>query len=738
MGSQAGSWPRVNTVNPHCKTPAMQQVKLHLDVHPPVLDTSGPKAPTSYQKPRGGMDKNFIGMTSHFWNSLCSMYNSVCSPRSPVTWVTPEMVQPAALPYGVHPQLPYHCRMEVNNMYDNRSRLWFPATAAGSQVEFVDPLLMWQNTSFPCEWPPSSAQLQQKVCRPLNPEAKEWIPKEYAKDSLSSSTLPCKTMDQDCLKAEEPTSFDLQDREGVDGLPDFCEITDCEIQAIRLGESDNSNVTQKENPSVEDDVYEIVEANEGFSENNSMKAAKDNSTKTAPVDLGFAVMVDSHPSEGHTTTAAPVDLGFAVMIDSHPIQGHTSFDQGVIEIQACDNIVKDSRPVSYASVVGKLPVSSAVDKSQQNCVRSGPADQSIPHIFIRDKKYPKEKASPVDDKSKAPLLFKSVTKDQKKCSRNFLRELKESSPVKGKMCGSTGNERDSGFKCSILEVSSRPRLCPKSPTCSVEPPQIVSPKDKSLPTLRVAPHSLSERSSCNTSHDHSESNFSIMGVESVDVDIGKDVVDRHCDIYVLPEKSEPQCVKKPKYSSNILAHILGCDESESEDSDEDSEDSDSDWDSVCVESTDNFDLDDTWETFGLCLTLPQVGKSSVPASVPEQGVAVCSPVKSICDTVSEEDPTFTGVTLEEINKRWEEEIQKDVLGSREKKVKFGEVKIHPIVAWDFAYKMARRGPWEMYARDRMRFQHRIAALEPIISPVLQASHREAHYQQQQRQACCLS
>ncbi|XP_069803203.1 protein phosphatase 1 regulatory subunit 15A [Dendropsophus ebraccatus] len=60
-----------------------------------------------------------------------------------------------------------------------------------------------------------------------------------------------------------------------------------------------------------------------------------------------------------------------------------------------------------------------------------------------------------------------------------------------------------------------------------------------------------------------------------------------------------------------------------------------------------------------------------------------------------------------------------------KKVRFSpKVTVHPIVTWSFAHRMARRGPWEEYARDRCRFQKRIAETEAAIGFCLDPYHRE--------------
>ncbi|XP_073427007.1 uncharacterized protein [Dendrobates tinctorius] len=60
-----------------------------------------------------------------------------------------------------------------------------------------------------------------------------------------------------------------------------------------------------------------------------------------------------------------------------------------------------------------------------------------------------------------------------------------------------------------------------------------------------------------------------------------------------------------------------------------------------------------------------------------------------------------------------------------KKVRFSsKVTVHPIITWSFAHRMARKGPWEVYARDRSRFQRRIAETEAAIGFCLKPHHRE--------------
>ncbi|XP_066144258.1 uncharacterized protein [Euwallacea fornicatus] len=63
-----------------------------------------------------------------------------------------------------------------------------------------------------------------------------------------------------------------------------------------------------------------------------------------------------------------------------------------------------------------------------------------------------------------------------------------------------------------------------------------------------------------------------------------------------------------------------------------------------------------------------------------------------------------------------------------KKVKFATedklCEIHPMIKWSYAYQAARKGPWEMYARDRDRFKDRALRVERDIKHVFEPQHRE--------------
>lgn len=58
---------------------------------------------------------------------------------------------------------------------------------------------------------------------------------------------------------------------------------------------------------------------------------------------------------------------------------------------------------------------------------------------------------------------------------------------------------------------------------------------------------------------------------------------------------------------------------------------------------------------------------------------------------------------------------------KKKRVQFQEDKteIHQIIAWDFAYRQARKGHWKNYATDRLQFQRRIDQTAKVIEPILE-------------------
>ena len=65
-----------------------------------------------------------------------------------------------------------------------------------------------------------------------------------------------------------------------------------------------------------------------------------------------------------------------------------------------------------------------------------------------------------------------------------------------------------------------------------------------------------------------------------------------------------------------------------------------------------------------------------------------------------------------------------------KRVTFNETKntFLNMHVWSFAYKEARKGPWEECARDRVRFKKKIETdFEPILTKILTLDHRQRIY-----------
>lgn len=89
--------------------------------------------------------------------------------------------------------------------------------------------------------------------------------------------------------------------------------------------------------------------------------------------------------------------------------------------------------------------------------------------------------------------------------------------------------------------------------------------------------------------------------------------------------------------------------------------------------------------------------------------------------------------IEHVNAKWSEQSDDlpKIANKTKKKVRFAEGKsltcVHPMIAWDFALRSARIGPWETLARDAVRFKNRIGRTALVLDPILQPSHREKIY-----------
>ncbi|KAG5339528.1 PR15A phosphatase, partial [Acromyrmex charruanus] len=65
-----------------------------------------------------------------------------------------------------------------------------------------------------------------------------------------------------------------------------------------------------------------------------------------------------------------------------------------------------------------------------------------------------------------------------------------------------------------------------------------------------------------------------------------------------------------------------------------------------------------------------------------------------------------------------------------KKVSFDPTPVvHVMVTWNYAYRAARRGPWEEIARDNERFRGRIKSIAIVLDPILKSKHRSQVWQE---------
>lgn len=93
-----------------------------------------------------------------------------------------------------------------------------------------------------------------------------------------------------------------------------------------------------------------------------------------------------------------------------------------------------------------------------------------------------------------------------------------------------------------------------------------------------------------------------------------------------------------------------------------------------------------------------------------------------------EDSECRDEELEEEDSDCEDVVVKHQPDPSKKRVHFADdkdlVTVHHMVTWSFAHRAARKGHWEEYARDRMRFQRRIEDTDDRIDIVLQPEYRE--------------
>ncbi|KAK4322714.1 hypothetical protein Pmani_006510 [Petrolisthes manimaculis] len=96
---------------------------------------------------------------------------------------------------------------------------------------------------------------------------------------------------------------------------------------------------------------------------------------------------------------------------------------------------------------------------------------------------------------------------------------------------------------------------------------------------------------------------------------------------------------------------------------------------------------------------------------------------SSSESEDESEPTPIHSYMNQINKKWDRMVMKDISPQTKHLVQFGDVKIHRLIHWQFAYQEARKSLWGQCARDSNRFHRRIQQIEPILSKILNPDHR---------------
>ncbi|XP_018303567.1 uncharacterized protein PPP1R15 isoform X2 [Mycetomoellerius zeteki] len=77
-----------------------------------------------------------------------------------------------------------------------------------------------------------------------------------------------------------------------------------------------------------------------------------------------------------------------------------------------------------------------------------------------------------------------------------------------------------------------------------------------------------------------------------------------------------------------------------------------------------------------------------------------------------------------------DENNEELTNTQIKKVSFDPTPVvHVMVTWNYAYRAARRGPWEELARDNERFRGRIKSIAIVLDPILKSKHRSRVWQE---------
>lgn len=540
----------------------------------------------------------------------------------------------------------------------------------------------------------------------LNPDAKEWVPKEYRKecqdnqDKVKESLIPHSTQDFDEITEKEVQDVRTLTQSGTSVLPT---VPCIDSSAISPAEKTCLPVTSKEgslksSPGVIEEVASPVESPSVREIKDPVEVCAD-----ASASMGGPQLDSTSQSSMPKTSNTQASIASQV--------SNTMKEDCVCAAVPQSKATVDSESLSYAGVVGRVspPPPPPVDAAK---LKYKGVEQPLPKIFQGDRSPSRQDDPRLPSDARTPELFKRPSKSQRNRSRRFLQELKESYQNRD-ICGSPSSLSDisatsddlstppmSPQKASTLASSPQSRVPLISPQSGTHLPSPV--QDMTSPiAIPIPVPSSSIGSPGNRTRTSSESSAASLDIEFVE----SDEVDRAVPDRVTPTKRSPGAGGR----NGFLACILGSGESDTE------TDDDSDWDEC--ESDTAPTLDDSWETFGFGLVVVECRMAPMAQTQCQKSEVAETHADEQCS-----DPA-----LREVNRKWEAEIQRNVRGKSNQRVMFGKETVHPMVVWGHAYRQARKGPWEQQARDRARFAQRVASLEADLSLVLDPAHRRRVY-----------
>lgn len=104
------------------------------------------------------------------------------------------------------------------------------------------------------------------------------------------------------------------------------------------------------------------------------------------------------------------------------------------------------------------------------------------------------------------------------------------------------------------------------------------------------------------------------------------------------------------------------------------------------------------------------------------------------DSQEEDDLTIENVSIDE---NYQDNMARIAYDDQDNEKSTGKTKkvcfdpnpvVHIMVKWDYAYRAARKGPWEEMARDNERFKGRINSISAVLNPILTNNHRSQVWQ----------